>query len=60
MATLSKRVDKLEAAVGHGRRSMSLVIQHCGETQQQALQRWRAGHPGEDLSPAGVIVVRLV
>ena len=60
MTRLSRRIDKLGGA-GTKQRCV-LVIQEVDETFDQALARWQAGHPGEDLDAPGthIINVRLV
>jgi hypothetical protein len=48
------RLDRLEDA---GKPGVIVMWRHHSETDEQAKDRWKAAHPGEDPDRAGVRVI---
>ena len=55
MRSLETRVRQIEKTTGAGR--AVIVWVHHGETDDQAMTRWKAEHPGEDLERPGLRVM---
>jgi hypothetical protein len=53
-ANMLGRVAKMEEA---GRGGVLVAWKYSGETDEQALARWRVEHPGEDPDKAGQVVL---
>lgn len=52
---LSNRLSKLEAATDGG--GVTVMWRHHKETDDQAIARWRAEHPGQEPEELKVIII---
>ena len=52
---LKTRLAKLEKATGGGS-NFTLMFREPGETQEQAVDRWKQEHPGQDPGPDVIMI----